>query len=184
MPSIGSHSLPVFPTALKLPGAPLSLNEHMTGYMLWPDLHLLARFEAGQVSLRNSARATLVLPSSKFGWPALHANGMLHMCWMGIKCAFIPVLSVHLSGCRRAAFKNTLHQVDQVHDQMPRLPGVVMLKHPAWALEATIYVAGCARITVMAFSIRGSINSQNFIFCHCNFNNSRSARHVFFAFIW
>ena len=35
--------------------------------------------------------------------------------------------------------------------------------------------------TAMAFSIGGSINLQNCIFCHCNFNNSRSARNVIFG---
>ena len=34
--------------------------------------------------------------------------------------------------------------------------------------------------TVMAFSIYSSINLRNYIFCHCNFNNSRSARNALF----
>ena len=35
--------------------------------------------------------------------------------------------------------------------------------------------------TVMDFSIRGSINLRNCLFCHCNFNNSRSAKRYIFG---
>ena len=38
----------------------------------------------------------------------------------------------------------------------------------------------CYIVIVMAFSIRGSIYSQNCIFYHCNFNNSQSARNIIF----
>ena len=49
------------------------------------------------------------------------------------------------------------------------------LESPSWPYTLPTWV------TIMAFLIRGSINLQNCIICHCNFNNSRSARNVTFC---